>query len=98
MYDLKDLKFNNTEETMNACFENQDLTCFCKIDDMNHYTRPGDETFIVKRNLFWIKKIKNYIDQGNVFIAVGAAHLCGDYGIISLLKKSGYAIAPVLIK
>lgn len=98
MYDLKDLQFSSSEEQMKTCFEKQDLTCFCKIDDMSHYTRPGDSTIIINRNLFWIKKIKNYIKQGNVFIAVGAAHLCGDYGIISLLKKDGYTIVPVLTK
>ncbi|MBK9320127.1 MAG: TraB/GumN family protein [Bacteroidetes bacterium] len=72
--------------------------CFCKVDDMNHYTAPGDSTIILKRNLFWIKNIRNYIEQGNVFIAVGAAHLCGNFGIISLLKKDGYTIVPVMTK
>lgn len=98
MYDLKDLQFNRNEEAMRTCFEKQDLNCICKIDNMSNYSRPGDSTIIVKRNLFWIKKIKNYIKQGNVFIAVGAAHLCGDFGIISLLKKDGYTIVPLLTK
>jgi uncharacterized protein YbaP (TraB family) len=98
LHSLKDHSFNRSEETMNACFEKQDLSCFCKVDDMNHYTAPGDSTIILKRNLFWIKNIRNYIEQGNVFIAVGAAHLCGNFGIISLLKKDGYTIVPVMTK
>ncbi len=96
MYDLKDLQFNNVMQEISACFERQDLDCICSIEDVNHYTRPGDSTIIVKRNLFWMPKIIDYIRMGKVFIAVGAAHLCGDLGIISLLKKEGYTIVPVL--
>ncbi|MDR2037685.1 MAG: TraB/GumN family protein [Bacteroidales bacterium] len=30
-----------------------------------------------------------------MFIAVGAGHLIGEYGLISLLKKEGYLVEPV---
>lgn len=95
MYDLKDLQFNDNRSQMNKCFEKQDLDCICKIEDMKHYSRPGDSTIIVKRNMFWLKKIKDYISMGHIFFAVGAAHLCGDLGIIALLKKDGYVIFPL---
>ena len=32
------------------------------------------------------------IDKGNAFIAVGALHLPGEQGLVSLLKSRGYTI------
>lgn len=32
------------------------------------------------------------LDKGGVFIAVGAAHLGGEKGLLNLLKKSGYKL------
>lgn len=98
MYDLRDLKFNNDEVVSQNCFEKNDLQCLCNMDDMNNYTRPGDSTIIITRNLFWINEIKKYVNQGNAFVAVGAAHLCGNFSIIALLKKEGYFVVPILLK
>jgi uncharacterized protein len=53
------------------------------------------EEFINKRNRNWIPVIKNLIHKDQVFIAVGAAHLGGEEGVISLLRKEGYIIEPI---
>jgi uncharacterized protein YbaP (TraB family) len=95
LYYLKEIRFSSTKELMLECFQKQDLNCFCEIDDMNHYTRPGDTAIIVNRNLFWMPKIEHHLKQRNVFIAVGAAHLCGRFGIVALLRKRGYVLIPV---
>lgn len=96
MYDLNELLIDKAAEEYRICFEENDLNCLCNLDDLNHYTRPGDTTLVMNRNLFWINNIKNYIEQGASFIAIGAAHLCGDYGILALLRKEGYMIVPIL--
>jgi uncharacterized protein YbaP (TraB family) len=31
----------------------------------------------------------------SVFIAVGAGHLVGEMGLISLLRKEGYTVRPI---
>jgi uncharacterized protein YbaP (TraB family) len=36
--------------------------------------------------------------EGSCFFAVGAAHLGGDIGVISLLKKAGYKVRAVKAK
>lgn len=95
LYYLREMEFNSTESQMTPCFQRQNLDCFCQVDDMKHYTRPGDSTIVINRNQFWLPKIENYIKQKNAFIAVGAAHLCGDYGIVALLKKNGYTLIPL---
>lgn len=47
------------------------------------------------RNINWIPKIENYIQQGNAFIAVGAGHLTGQKGVIELLRQKGYTLEPI---
>jgi len=48
------------------------------------------------RNEKWISKIQEYATDKASFIAVGAAHLGGEKGVISLLRKAGYTVTPIL--
>lgn len=95
LYYLKDMKFNTTDAQLMPCIQKQDLNCFCQFEDISHYTKPGDSTIIITRNLFWLPKIEKHLKQKNIFIGVGAAHLCGNYGIVDLLKKKGYILIPI---
>lgn len=95
MHEINQLLGGKIADEYKACFEKNDLNCVCAINDMAHYAQAGDSTIVLKRNLFWINSIQNYIHEGNAFIAVGAAHLCGDYGILALLRKAGYTILPI---
>jgi uncharacterized protein YbaP (TraB family) len=47
------------------------------------------------RNQRMVERIIPYLKQGNSFIAVGALHLAGPQGILSLLDQRGYRIEPV---
>jgi uncharacterized protein YbaP (TraB family) len=49
------------------------------------------------RNLKWIVKIPAIIKEQPTFIAVGAAHLVGQYGLINQLRLKGYTVKPVKI-
>ena len=49
------------------------------------------------RNLKWIVKIPVMIKEQPTFIAVGAAHLVGQYGLINQLRLKGYTVTPVKI-
>jgi uncharacterized protein YbaP (TraB family) len=35
------------------------------------------------------------LDEGGVFIAVGALHLSGEKGLVALLREAGYTVTPV---
>ncbi len=48
-----------------------------------------------KRNRLWQNRIPGMISEKSAIIAVGAGHLGGEYGIIPLLRKSGYTVTPV---
>jgi len=56
----------------------------------------GDSDFLLKdRNLNWMKTLPGLMAKESQFIAVGALHLAGPDGLISLLKKQGYNVTPV---
>lgn len=48
-----------------------------------------------ERNRDWLPKIEEKIKQEACFIAVGALHLPGNDGLISLLRKAGYKVKPL---
>lgn len=50
---------------------------------------------LYERNKKWIGRIEKLIHQQSTFIAVGAGHLGGAKGVISLLKKEGYMAEPI---
>jgi len=49
-----------------------------------------------ERNSNWIPRIEKLIKEDKSFIAVGAAHLGGEIGILSKLSSAGYTVFPVL--
>lgn len=46
------------------------------------------------RNRRWLQQIKPLLDQerGDVLVAVGALHLVGDEGLVTLLQRAGYRV------
>jgi uncharacterized protein len=51
-----------------------------------------NDVFLVKRNHNMADRAEPFIKKGSTFIAVGAAHLPGEEGIIELLRKKGYKV------
>lgn len=54
-----------------------------------------EKGLLEERNTDWIPKIEKAIDEKGTFIAVGAGHLGGEKGVLSLLKKQGYTIESI---
>ena len=53
------------------------------------------EWILKERNANWIAPIEGLVRNNPTFVAVGAAHLLSDIGIIQLLRNQGYIISPV---
>ena len=53
------------------------------------------DILLTKRNQNWVQQLKEILKSKSTFIAVGAAHLVGDEGLITLLKKEGYTLTPI---
>ena len=50
---------------------------------------------ISNRNQTMAKRALPFVEKGSAFIAVGALHLPGEMGLVSLLKKQGYQVSAV---
>ncbi|MDE5838051.1 MAG: TraB/GumN family protein, partial [Paramuribaculum sp.] len=47
------------------------------------------------RNAAWAETLKAELPVKSVLVAVGAGHLPGEKGLVSLLKNLGFQIEPV---
>lgn len=75
-------------------YKAQDLEGLQKLMDTSQFSEIDgfEELLLVNRNAAWIPTIETAIKAKPTFIAVGAAHLAGDKGVISLLRKKGYTV------
>lgn len=53
------------------------------------------KSLLVDRNARMSANAASVLDKGNAFIAVGALHLPGKTGLVSLLREAGYTLVPV---
>jgi uncharacterized protein YbaP (TraB family) len=85
-------------EKLNQLYISQD------INEMEAITRKQStqeeyDLLLKNRNMAWIPTLSNILNsKKKAFVAVGAAHLGGEFGVLNLLKKEGYQIKPITIK
>jgi uncharacterized protein len=72
------------------------------IEEINRYIVESSEEYqqfgdylLVARNKSWIPRFVNIANEHKAFIAVGAGHLGGENGVVSLLRKEGYIVEEV---
>ncbi|GHB52856.1 TraB/GumN family protein [Persicitalea jodogahamensis] len=53
------------------------------------------EVLLTDRNKRWIPIIEKQVADKPTFIAVGAAHLGGEDGVIALLRRQGYSVSAI---
>jgi uncharacterized protein YbaP (TraB family) len=56
----------------------------------------ADRVLLQDRNLRMTERLEKLMRVHGVFVAVGAAHLPGEYGLIERLRRLGYTVLPVL--
>lgn len=86
---------DNTKELV-TLYNEQDLTKIQQMtvqDDgiMSEYL----DLLLYNRNADWSVKMGKLMPANSILFAVGAAHLPGEKGVISLLRKSGYTVTPL---
>jgi len=78
-------------------YKKQDLAGLYALTMKSDFGMDGqDEVMLFKRNKAWIDRIAKVIKQKPTFIAVGAAHLGGEKGVIALLRKEGYMVKAIM--
>ena len=77
-----------------SAYKNQDLEALNRIIETEMESPKMREVLLNKRNNNWTPQLKQLADEGNAFIAVGAGHLEGEFGVINLLRGEGYEVWP----
>lgn len=97
------IKGTNTDTDMYdqtvELYKHQDIEAMI---EMATEPKPGEDgnfenVLINNRNKNWIPIMSKMMKNGPVFFAVGAGHLAGENGVLSLLKKQGYKVTPVSV-
>jgi len=63
------------------------------IEDGEAMFEEVNQALLVDRNAAWEPKIADYVADKNVVIAVGAAHLSGESGVLRALERAGYSVS-----
>jgi uncharacterized protein len=69
-------------------YNSQDLVALCAKSSY-------EESEFKERHRVWLPRMIQAMSQKSTFFGFGAAHLCEDYGIISLLQAKGYNVRPI---
>jgi len=81
---------------LSEVYKKQDLD---QIDALSTKGDPGMSGYmdllLYDRNRRWVKNLVTILPGKSVLVAVGAAHLPGENGVINLLRKKGYILRPV---
>ena len=65
------------------------------IEEIFAFGSYSDNGILAQRNKVMVNTSTEYINDGGLFMAVGAAHLAGEEGMISLLQEQGYTVEAV---
>jgi uncharacterized protein YbaP (TraB family) len=76
-------------------YRNQDLSALSAMMNASPDMVGFEEVLLLTRNRNWIPVMQKAMAQETVFFAVGAGHLSGHEGLLSLLRKSGYEVHPL---
>lgn len=83
-------------DNMLKVYLNRDLETLGKQMAENDEMIDGfSAELLTKRNKNWVPLLKKWMSENSIFVAVGAGHLPGENGLISLLRKEGYRVEPV---
>jgi len=95
----KDSDASKEYEELQQAYKEQDLD---KLDEQMRRNDLGiarfEEILLHNRNRNWVNKLKAILPEKSILIAVGAGHLPGQQGIITLLRKEGFTVKPIMNK
>ena len=78
-------------------YKKQDLAGLYNMTLESSFEMENQQAVLLTdRNKRWIPIIGKQVAEKPTFVAVGAAHLGGEEGVIALLRKEGFSVVPVL--
>lgn len=79
-----------------ALYKSQKINDLYNLMMVSNYGMDGnEEVMLFARNKKWVPRIKKIAAEKPTFFAVGAGHLGGDRGVISLLRKEGFKVRAI---
>jgi len=81
-------------EAMIRHYKSQDIDALYKLIVSSPEFREHETELISGRNIKWMNTLLNEMSHQTCFIAVGAGHLGGEKGLLSLLRQAGYTVEP----
>ena len=91
-----DAHINDYNQLVNHYRYDQDLQWIHEeILKKTNRSEKFQNAYYIKRNDSWAIKIDQIIKQNPAFVAIGAAHLYGEKGLIHLLSNAGYTMKPI---
>ena len=81
-------------DIMDDAYRKGDLDIIDTIEKLT-YTKKYMTYMLLDRNVMMANSIDSIVKLHSLFAAAGCAHLPGDSGIISLLRKKGYTLRPM---
>ena len=77
-------------------YKSQDLEAMQEsVDASDAMTTNYENMLLSNRNSNWVPVMAKMMPKKSCFFAVGAAHLGGEKGVITLLRKEGYTLRPL---
>ncbi|HTF20237.1 MAG TPA: TraB/GumN family protein [Chryseolinea sp.] len=83
---------------MNTSYRKGDLGNLEQLLAEQNYTKSESSILLDDRNRKWMEMLPALLRVQPTFVAVGALHLAGEYGLVSLLRKAGYTVTSVPTK
>jgi hypothetical protein len=91
---------SNDFEQMKLFYLDRDLQGL--FDYSNKYSFSEEKIYknlvrrlLTDRNYIMVERMQPFLEQGDAFIAIGAMHLPGEDGVLSLLVSKGYKVTAV---
>lgn len=84
--------------TMNKYYRQGDLSKLQSLLSDQSYSESESKVMLDDRNKKWMDQLPGLMKEQQTFVAIGALHLAGENGLVSLLRKAGYTVTPASTK
>lgn len=82
-------------EELVSLYQSEDIDAMFELTESGPSLQGFSKALLDERNVQWIPVMAAAMEEKPTFFAVGAAHLAGEMGVISLLRQAGYTVEPV---
>lgn len=84
-------------KTVNNAYFSHDLDALLalSLQEKSEHGQKFMEAILNQRNAAWLEQLPKLMEEGDVFMAVGAMHLPGEKGVLEGLRKRGFKVEAI---